>query len=148
MNDRQTSGLKVLSPEIIGVSWYAQLFPWMTNRHLRKKASEILLGRDFEMVKTSWMKASLDFDLATRVSEIIAKWCEWPNALFLPDDTCAILFQDVDYDLTSVEAMRQIEEEIAPHMDQSVWSGLCSMSYRELINRLQRGGGNGGQTPL
>ena len=91
------------------------------------------MDRNHETVEAAWMKVNIDFELVTKVSSIIAKWCEWPNNLFVPDDKCSILFQDIDFDLTIVEAMRQIEEEIVPNLNQSVWSKLGSMSYGELI---------------
>ena len=138
MSDCQESDFTILSAETIPAPWYVKLLsPATNNSHVRKRGSEILMGRNHETVEAAWIRRNIDFELVTKVSRIIGKWCEWPNYLFLPDDKCSILFQDIGCDLTIVEAMRQIEEEIVPDLNQSVWSKLGSMSYGELIGYIK-----------
>lgn len=132
MSGYQSSDFIILTPETIGIPWYLELEP-IKSFYIRKKASKILLGRDSKMVKAAWIRANIDIDLAAKVSKIIAEWCEWPNALFVPNDRCSILFQEVSFDLTFYEATRQIEEEIVPNLHQSVWDKLDSISYGELM---------------
>jgi hypothetical protein len=128
-----------LSAETIPAPWYVKpLSPATNNSYVRRKGSEILMDRDHETVEAVWIKVNMDFELVTKVSRIIAEWCEWPNNLFMPDDKCSILFQDIGCDLTIVEVMRQIEEEIVPNLNQNVWSKLGSISYGELIGYIQK----------
>jgi len=137
MSDSRNSDFTILSEETIPVPWYLNLFPAAANSYIKKKGSKILLGRDSEMIKAAWIRINIDVDLAKKVSKIIAHWCEWPNALFVPDDKCSILFQDINYDSTTIGAMMQIEDEIVPNLNLSVWSKTVSMSYGELIRCIE-----------
>ena len=136
MSGYQSSDLTILAPETIVIPWYLNLEP-IKSFYIRKKASKILLGRDSEMIENAWARTNIDIDLTAKVSKIIADWCEWPNALFAPNDRCSILFQDISCDLTTVEVMRQIEEEIVPNLHQNVWDKLDSISYGELMKFIQ-----------
>lgn len=134
MSDCQKSDFTILSVETFPVPWYVKLLsPATNNSYVRKKGSEILMGRKHETVKAAWIRKNIDFELVTKVSRIIAKWCEWPNNLFVPDDKCSILFQDIGHDLSILEAMRQIKKEILPNLNPSALSNFGSMSYGEFI---------------
>jgi len=140
MSKSQNSDFTILSEENLPVPWYIKLlYPAANNPYVRKKGSEILMGRDHETVKAAWIRLDIDFHLVEKVSRIIAEWCEWPNDLFVPDDECSILFQSISVDLTIVEVTRQIEEDIVPNLNQNVWSKLYSMSYGELIGYIVEG---------
>lgn len=137
MSDCQESDFTILSVDTFPVPWYVKLFYKETNNfYVREKGSEILTGRNPETVKAAWIKQNIDFELVTKVSRIIAKWSEWPNNLFVPDDKCSILFQETDTEMTMVETFLQIEKEIVP-LNPRALSNFGSMSYGELIRYIQ-----------
>ena len=139
MAGSQKSDFTILSAETIPISipWYRRMLGLGAGPSLRKRISEILQLRNPADVHAAWNSASVDANLAAKVSRIIAEWCEWPNALFVPDDECGYLFRDMGTDLNSVDAMIQIEADIVPNLNQDVWSGLNTMSYGELIGHIQ-----------
>ena len=143
MSDCKSSDFTILAPETvetIAVPWYLNLEPIRTNyvrKKARKKASKILLGRDSEMIEDAWARTNIDIDLIAKVSKIISEECDWPNALFLPDDRCSILFSDVGLGMNSSDATIGIENEVVPDVDEDIWSELMSMSYGEFLDRLQ-----------
>jgi hypothetical protein len=141
MTGSQKPDFTILSAETVPISipWYRRAFQLGPGPRLRKRVAEILLLRNPADVQAAWNSTSVDIDLAAKVSGIIAEWCEWPNALFVPDDECAYLFLDVEYDLSIVGAKRQIEKDIVPNLNQDVWSKLDSLSYGEFIGHIQAG---------
>jgi hypothetical protein len=68
------------------------------------------------------------------VSLIIMKYSRWPNAFFVADDPCAILFWDSSVDMTSVHAMRDIEEELS--VPSTVFENLGGITFGELLLRI------------
>lgn len=118
MDIRENLGPMTLSPATIRVRWYLDLVPiscWC----IRKQAAKILLSRDPEATATAWRLANFDLALVTRVSKIIEAWYMWPNALFVPDDRCAIIFQppgSVDDILR--QDIDQVKREVIPGLDE------------------------------
>lgn len=140
MNYYQNHDLTILMPESVKVPWYLNLEPIKSSyirKKSRKKASEILLGRKPEIVESIWNRTNIDVNLIAKVSKIIMEECNWPNALYIPEDRCSVLFSDVGYSMNSVEASLSIEQDIAPNMNKDIWAELNSMSYGELLKRLQ-----------
>lgn len=128
MDHEEARNSDLLTPDSIVVPWYLRLRP-LDLFFIRKRARRILSTRDAETVKRLWANASVDLDLRAKVSSIIANECKWPNALFVPDDRCSVVFCDPGYSMDSAQAMIRIEQQVVPTLNEGIWSELDSMSY-------------------
>lgn len=119
------------------------LFPLVNIRAdiLRARISRTLRSRDPQQVGILWSSLSHLHQLRDQIAEIVRDSCRWPNALFVPDDECAVLFHD-DVEMSNVIAIARIAESLHCNADDII--PLTRGSFRHLLDCLyERYGPNG-----
>ena len=115
-------------------------FRWsrfLKDSYTRRKFCKILADRDADEVAKQWAGLGVDAVLLAEVSKIIQEWCEWPSALFLPQDRCSEIIWERYPDLTFAEVSMEIEY-LIPGLDDEIWSEAESLSFGELMQFLQK----------
>ena len=101
-----------LSWDEVAVPFWVKSIPFLKWDRAKKEFDRILCRRVQHDVDVAWLATSIDRELVFQVSSIIADNCNWPNAMFLPNDQCAVIFWDGAVDTTGITAAMRIEDKI------------------------------------
>ena len=89
--------------------FWARFFP---SRYMFAKGSKVLRGRDPWEVFVLWQKVDIDLSFVGDVSRIIADIADWPNSLFIPNDSTQFLVSDYHGSFTDIHVWRKLESKI------------------------------------
>ncbi len=115
--------------DVPGIGLYARTYRHVC-RQLRERSASVL---------KAWGDDPVIHRCLSCVSPVVMKYFRWPNAIFMPDDPCAILFWDPRIlDPGSGEDTTHALEELLALPPYFLWDDFESLVYLQLINRIIR----------
>jgi len=84
----------------------------------RRAVARQLRQRDRLATLEAWGASAGISEIASEVAELARRYCNWPNANFIPGDPCRIIFSDSTEGLESVSALLALGKRFGLPQDQ------------------------------
>jgi hypothetical protein len=107
--------LEALCFERIKYPFWVRLIPFFRFTYLKRTVEEVLAERSDSEVTEAWNDAGIGYEKVSHILGIIAKYCGWRSARFIPSDECLCVFADYDLEMGSIAAIQDIED-CYPHI--------------------------------